>query len=151
MEDDAPVEEIEQADSFKEGIYAAMISIEKHCTAPTVVLPTATPTTSTTGLEPGMTFESTHPSRSTHVRLPKLTIRPFNGDITTWTTFWDSYESAIHNNTELSDIDKFNYLKSLLERTGHEAISGLTMTSVKYHEAITILRKRFGNKQQIIR
>ena len=77
-------------------------------------------------------------------------IDPFNGDITTWTTFWDSYESAIHNNTELSDIDKFNYLKSLLEHTAHEAISGLTMTSVNYHEAITILRKQFGNKQQII-
>ena len=62
MEDDALVEEIEQADSFKEGIYAAMISIEKHCTAPTVVLPTATPTTSKTGLEPGTTSESTHSS-----------------------------------------------------------------------------------------
>ena len=57
VEDDALVEEIKQADSFKEGIYAAMISIEKHCTAPTVVLPTATPTTSTIGLEPGTTSD----------------------------------------------------------------------------------------------
>lgn len=82
------------------------------------------------------------------MKLPKLTIRAFNGDITTWTT---SYESAaIHKNSELSDIDKFYYLKSLLERTASEAISGLTLTSINYHEAISILRKRFGNKQQII-
>ena len=57
VEDNALVEEIEQADSFKEGIYVAMISIEKHCTAPTVVLPTATPITSTTGLESETTSE----------------------------------------------------------------------------------------------
>ena len=69
MEDDTLVEKIEQADSFKEGIYAAMISVEKHCTAPTAVLPTATPNSSMTGLEPGTTSESTQPSQSTRVRL----------------------------------------------------------------------------------
>ena len=75
------------------------------------------------------------------MKLLKLTLRAFNGDITTWTTFWDSYESAVHKNSELSDIDKFNYLKSLLERTAQEVISGLTLTSTNYHEAISILKK----------
>ena len=73
------------------------------------------------------------------VKLPKLAIRPFNGDITTWTTFWDSFES-----------DKFNYLRSLLEKSAAEAISGLTLTADNYKEAVAILKKRFGNKQQII-
>ena len=77
----------------------------------------------------------------------KLTIRPFNDDLTAWTT---SYESSIYQNASLSDIDRFNYLCSLLEHTALEAISGLTLTSTNYHEAIDILRKRFGNKQQII-
>ena len=71
----------------------------------------------------------------------------YNGDVTTWTTFWDFYESAIHLNAELSNIDKFNYLKSLQERTAHEAVAGLTLTSVNYHKAIATLKKRFGNKQ----
>lgn len=30
-------------------------------------------------------------------------------DDTMWTPFWDSYESVIHRNPDLSDIDKFNY------------------------------------------
>ena len=64
-------------------------------------------------------------------------------------TFWDSYDSAIHQNLELSDDDKFNYLKFLLERTAYEAIAGLALTSANYHEAITTLKKGFGNKQQI--
>lgn len=84
------------------------------------------------------------------MRLPKLTIRPFNGDLTAWTTFWDSYESSIHKNPSLSDIDRFNYLRSLLEHSALDAISGLSLTSTNYHEAIEILRRRFGNKQQII-
>ena len=50
----------------------------------------------------------------------------------------------------LTDVDKFNYLRSLLERTAYEAISGLTLSSANYQEAIDILQKRFGNKQLII-
>ena len=55
--------------------------------------------------------------------LPKLSIHSFNGDMTTWTTFWDSFESAIDGSTSLSQIDKFNYLRSLVEKSAAEAIS----------------------------
>ena len=69
-------------------------------------------------------------------------------------SFWDSFESAIHGNEELSDIDKFDYLKSLLEHTAKDAISGLTLTTISatanYQEAVEILKRRFGSKQQII-
>ena len=37
-----------------------------------------------------------------------------------------------------------------MERTAYDAISGLTLSSVNYQEAIEILQKRFGNKQLII-
>ncbi len=52
---------------------------------------------------------------SGRVKLPKLTLCAFSGDVTMWTAFWDSHESVIHKNEELSDMDKFNYLRSLLE------------------------------------
>ena len=87
---------------------------------------------------------------ASRLRLPKLTIRPFDGDVTKWTSFWDSYESTIHTNMDLSEVDKFNYLQSLLERTARDAISGLTLTAANYKEAVEILQKRFGSKQQII-
>ena len=48
------------------------------------------------------------------------------------------------------DIDKFNYLHSLLENSAAEAISGLKITSANYQEAIDILDERFGNQQQIV-
>ena len=50
----------------------------------------------------------------------------------------------------LTGSDKFNYLRSLLKGTAREAISGLMLTEANYEEAIGILKKRFGNRQQII-
>ena len=133
------MDEIEQADIFKEGIYSTMVKIEKYCAPPTDS--PAPPHTSRPDADP--TFLP-------RVRLPKLTIRSFNGNLTAWTTFWDSFESSIHKNPSLSDIDRFNYLCSLLKHTALESISGFTLSSTNYHEAIDILKRRFGNKQQIV-
>ena len=77
------------------------------------------------------------------VKLSKLALKRFNGDLTRWATFWDSFESSIHNHPDLSGIDKFNYLITLLEGPALEAISGLKLTTANYSE-------RFGNKQLII-
>ena len=87
---------------------------------------------------------------SPRVKLPKLSLKRFNGDLTKWMTFWDTFESAVHNNPTLTSIDKFNYLNSPLESAAAEAIAGLTLMSANYEEAIATLRRRFGNKQLIV-
>ncbi len=56
----------------------------------------------------------------------------------------------MHENPQLTDIDKFSYLSSTLEHTAAEAIAGLSITVSNYGEAVTILTKRFGNKQVIV-
>ena len=85
-----------------------------------------------------------------HVRLPKLNMKRFNGDLTKWTTFWDSFSSSIHTNPSHSNINKFNYLIFLLESTDAEAIAGLTPTDANYEEAVSVLQRRFGNPQMVI-
>ena len=65
-------------------------------------------------------------------------------------TLWDALESAIHNNPSLTDVDRFNYLKSYLESTASDSIAGLTLTSANYVEAIATLNKRFGSTQLIV-
>ena len=77
-------------------------------------------------------------------------MKKFDGDLTKWTTFWDSFSSSIDANPAPSGIDKFNYLISLLEWTVAEAIAGLTPTDANYEEAVATLKKRFGNPQLII-
>ena len=89
-------------------------------------------------------------SSSSKVKLPKISLPRFDGDPVMWTTFWDSYQSTIHSNTGISDIDKFNYLRSLLDHAALDAIAGLTVSTTNYQQAVEILTKRFGNKQVII-
>ena len=140
IEDDSLADEIEQADGYKETIFASLIKNDKLMESVPV------PRTSTERLP----AEPRTETPSSRVRLPKLQLKPYGGELTKWTSFWDSFESAVHNNRELSDIEKFNYLSSLLERSAREAISGLSLTSDNYREAIATLKKRFGSKQQII-
>ena len=89
-------------------------------------------------------------SHATHIKLLKLSLRRFNGDLTRWATFWDTFESAVHRNPMLSSVDKFNYLASLLESTAAEAVAGLALTAANYEEAVAVLKRRFGNRQAII-
>ena len=88
------------------------------------------------------------PTNQIKEKLPKLVLPKFRGDITTWMGFWNSFKSAVHDNASLSKIDKFNYLRSLLEGAASRAIQGLALSS--YDSAVEILEQRFGKTQQII-
>ena len=114
---------------------------------------TATPVTSAataTSTVAGGTSGTDPPGPSARVKLPKITLPRFNGNLMKWTAFWDSYHSAIHTNGQLSEIDKFNYLRSLLDHTAYDAIAGLALSAANYQEAVEVLKKRFGNRQLII-
>ncbi|XP_060591141.1 uncharacterized protein LOC132746060 [Ruditapes philippinarum] len=84
------------------------------------------------------------------VKLPKLIIVSFNGNKLRWIEFWDSFSSAVHENDNLSPVDKFNYLKGKLVGEARGAIAGLTLSNENYGIAITIIKERFGDKQDII-
>ena len=60
------------------------------------------------------------------------------------------YNNAIHSNVNMSKVNKFNYLFSLLKENAARSIKGLTLTSVNYDAAIKILQERFGKTRQII-
>ena len=40
------------------------------------------------------------------IKLPKLVLKKFNGDITKWCSFWDTFEAIIHENSKLATIDQ---------------------------------------------
>ena len=88
---------------------------------------------------PAVTRPSVH-AAVPQVKLPKLFIKKFGGDLTKPT-----FNSSIHSNSTLSSVDKFNYLMSLVESSAAEAIA-----SANYDEAIATLKKRFGNPQLIV-
>ena len=69
------------------------------------------------------------PKHANKTKLPKLSLPRFNGDPTKWLSFWDSFSSAIDENDDLSDVDKFQYLRSLLEGPVVSAIAGLSFST----------------------
>ncbi|XP_061176063.1 uncharacterized protein LOC133185014 [Saccostrea echinata] len=84
------------------------------------------------------------------VKLPKFELPSFNGDKLKWKEFWDSFEASVHKNSRLSNIEKFNYLKSKMEGTAQSAISGLMLSHENYDVALSILKERFGDVQSVI-
>ena len=141
--DDDLEKEIEGSRDFKRNIKECIFQIES------VLFTQQASESSTSGVAtPNTSVNQPYPSR---VKLPKLHLKKFiNGDPTCWQQFWESFNCAVHENTVLNSIDKFNYLLGLLENTALQAISGLSLSGDNYIEAVKILQDRFGNKQLII-
>ena len=76
------------------------------------------PTTPPTHVSTTPPATSATPATNTNaVKLPKLHLRHFNGDLTKWTGFWESIQATVVSNSDLSNVEKLNYLSSLLEGT----------------------------------
>ena len=97
-----------------------------------VSAPTFVPSELTTAVEPVVAA-----TQKAHVsRLPKLRLPTFSGSPLDWQGFWDSFHAAVHSNSILDDVQKFNYLRTQLLDEASHAISGFTLTSANYQEAL---------------
>ena len=83
------------------------------------------------------------------MKLPKLNLPTFDSNILQWREFWDLFNSAIHEQ-EISNVTKFNYLKSSLHSAAATAICGIKVTNDNYPVALQILQDKFGKKEAII-
>ena len=155
-------EEILQTDEYKFDTNIKIRQIRKKYSTPAT-----TPCPSTSQNEPNYQSNSNeninqhssipymaqmypYPSSSNNSHhLPKLTLPTFNGDKLTWQTFWDSYESAVHFNTSLTNVQKFSYLKAQLTGSAESTIEGLPLTNTNYMEAIKLLQERFAQPHKI--
>ncbi|KRY45568.1 hypothetical protein T03_11474 [Trichinella britovi] len=48
----------------------------------------------------------------------------FSEKLLEFLSFWEQFTGGIHNNTEIADVTKFTYLRSLLEGEGLRTIDG---------------------------
>ena len=81
------------------------------------------------------------------VRLPRLELKKFDGSILKWQKFWGTFESTIHKNNDLQNLDKFNYLRSQLRGQASEMLMGIELTNDNYNTAIALLKESYGKKQ----
>ncbi|XP_068236971.1 uncharacterized protein [Palaemon carinicauda] len=91
------------------------------------------------------------PTHETNVRLPKLDLPHFTGDVLEWTSFWELYNVSVHQCGDLELIQKFSYLQSLLAGDDLKLISGFKLEAANYSHAISLLRTTYGKKDEIKR
>ena len=132
-----PEPEIEESEEFRARIHGALVKLQK---CENSYGKQESPQGSQGGSIPS--------SSSNGAKLPKLHIKRFAGDPKNWQTFCDSFSSAVHKNASLTNVEKFNYLRSLLDGPALNSITGLPLTELNCKEAIEILTDR--NKQIII-
>ena len=84
------------------------------------------------------------------VRLPKINMMPFDGDIMLWTQFWDLFERYIDKHT-LSDVNKFQYMKGLLSGQAANVIAQLLITEENYRPAVDALKQSNGHSSLLKR
>lgn len=83
-------------------------------------------------------------------KLPKLYIPVFQGDCQEWQSFFDLFNSSVHDKISLSAAQKLQYLKSLLRGEPLGLIKHLNVTEANYIEAYQILIKRYDRKKATI-
>ena len=88
--------------------------------------------------------------RGMGVKLPKIKIKTFNGDATEWRTFIEAFDATIHARIDITNIEKFTYLKGFLNGSALQTIDGLPLINDNYVNARDMLQKSFGNPQLIV-
>ena len=89
-------------------------------------------------------------SDSTGVKLPKLDVPIFDGNILNWKTFWEQFKVSVHDRTNISDAEKLVYLQhALKEGTAKRVIEGLSRSGEHYAEAVECLQARYDKPRLI--
>ena len=88
--------------------------------------------------------------RNDGLKLSKITLKTFSGDPLDWKSFKETFEAAEHNNESITNIEKFTYLKTYLDKSALQAIEGFSLTNENYTEAWNLLNDRYGNEHYII-
>ena len=89
------------------------------------------------------------PTKSIVAKLPKLNIKKFDGDFTQWSSFWDIFNASVHKRTDLEGVEKFTYLKGLLEGDALKLVEGFNLEAQYYDEAVKLLQDTCGQKTEI--
>ena len=84
------------------------------------------------------------------VKLPKLDVPKFDGNILNWRSFWEQFCVAVHDRTHLSDSEKLVYLQqSLKGGSAKSTIEGLSRSGEYYAEAVECLQARYNRPRTI--
>lgn len=89
------------------------------------------------------------PPSASQVRLPDVKLPIFNGKLENWMNFHDLYLSLVHSSTDLSNIQKFYYLRSSLSESALQLIQTIPISAINYPVAWNLLLEHFQNPARL--
>lgn len=96
------------------------------------------------------THSSVRLGNSSFIKLPTINLPKFNGEIGNWVEFREIFNSLIHENAEISNVEKLHYLKAGLSGEASDVIKSLEFTSANYQVAWEALCERFNNPRMLV-
>lgn len=88
--------------------------------------------------------------RQNKPKLPEVKLAEFNGEYSQWLFFKNSFETTIHQENELSNMQKHQYLVEVLSGEARRVIEGFTITNANYENAWKLLKDTYDNQMAII-
>lgn len=138
------VEQSQERETFENLFYDTTSSVKKYLI---IKKPQVTLEASTSAINPSQLINN---QTVANVKLPTLNLPTFNGQYDRWLEFSDAFNSLIHTNNTISDVQKFYYLRSSLRDEAAIVIRAVEVSAANYHIAWQLLRERFENKRIII-
>ncbi|XP_077262593.1 uncharacterized protein LOC143897662 [Temnothorax americanus] len=89
------------------------------------------------------------PAPGSAIRLPKIALPQFAGDLALWLSFIVLFNTAIHENDSVSAIEKFQYLLASLSEEALGVVKNLPLTAENYVIAYHALLARYQNKRKL--
>ncbi|XP_065091282.1 uncharacterized protein LOC135712252 [Ochlerotatus camptorhynchus] len=103
-----------------------------------------------TPLTPTSSHSTAHvPASASHVRLPDVKLPIFSGKLDSWMNFYDMFVSLVHSSHELSNIQKFYYLRSSLSGEALKLIQTIAITANNYPVAWVLLENHYQNPARL--
>ena len=78
------------------------------------------------------------------VKLPKLDVPTFDGQVINWRSFWEQFEVSVYIRSSLSDLEKLMYL-SQAQGTAMSVIEGVLHSGNHYMEAVESLKAHYDH------
>ena len=100
-------------------------------------------------LSPQSSVMSNGPTPQPNVKLPKIELPRFNGDILKFNSFWQQFGACV-DESDIPTVTKFNYLISVMRGDAKTALEGIPITDTNYESAKKILHEKYGRKELVI-
>lgn len=105
----------------------------------------STPVVSVAGASTGVRADTCSDAR---MKLPTIQIPPFDGKIEKFPAFLSLYNTLVHE-VNIADIEKFSYLKSLLNYPASQLLDSIEFKPENYKQAYDKLIERYSNKRLV--